>query len=501
MPQKISSRNTALIKHLKEISSWVSSVQDLDRLLELIIESASQVVQAKAASLLLVEPKTNTLFFQVATGDKKEEVKEYRVKMGQGIAGHVAQTGEPLLIADVANDPRWFKEISESIRFETQSIACVPLRLGDETIGVVQTIDKQDGGPLQEADMDLLNEFAALAALAIGHARNIQEVKRENQDLKEELQVRHQMVGKSMALEKVIADGLKVANSKASALILGESGTGKELLARLIHRAGPRKDRPLVVLNCAAMPETLLEDELFGHEKGAFTGAVGRKIGKFELAHGGTIFLDEIGEMTPGMQAKLLRVLQEGNFYRVGGNIPISVDVRVLSATNKKLDEEVAEGRFREDLYYRLNVVQINMPTLRERYEDIPLLAQHFLEKFGEEMVIPNLTISQSAMEKMVQYNWPGNIRELRNAVERAVVMGNGKEILPEDLPIGNIRANYPGLQVGLTLEEALNRFKKEFILLNLKHTGGNRSKAAKVMEIQRTYLSRLISKYDLKEI
>jgi Nif-specific regulatory protein len=486
---------------LKEISSWVSSVQDLDRLLELIIESAAQVVQAKAASLLLVEPKTNTLFFQVATGEKKDEVKEYRVKMGQGIAGHVAQTGEPLMIADVSDDPRWYKEISESLRFETQSIACVPLRLGDETIGVVQIIDKQDSSTLQEADMDLLNEFAALAALAIGHARNIQEVKRENQDLKEELHIRHQMVGKSPALEKVITDGLKVANSKASALILGESGTGKELLARLIHRAGPRQDKPLVVLNCAAMPETLLEDELFGHEKGAFTGAMGRKIGKFELAHGGTIFLDEIGEMTPGMQAKLLRVLQEGNFYRVGGNIPISVDVRVLSATNKKLDEEVAEGRFREDLYYRLNVVQINMPTLRERSEDIPLLAQHFLKKFGEEMVIPNLTVSPSAMEKMVQYNWPGNIRELRNAVERAVVMGNGKEILPEDLPIGGTRANYPGLQIGLTLEEALNQFKKEFILLNLKHTGGNRSKAAKVMDIQRTYLSRLISKYDLKQI
>ncbi len=501
MPQKIISRNTALIKHLKEISSWVSSVQDLDRLLELIIESAAQVVQAKAASLLLVEPKTNTLFFQVATGEKKDEVKEYRVKMGQGIAGHVAQTGDPLLIADVSDDPRWYKEISESLRFETQSIACVPLRLADETIGVVQIIDKQDGSTLQEADMDLLNEFAALAALAIGHARKIQEVKRENQDLKEELHIRHQMVGKSPALEKVITDGLKVANSKASALILGESGTGKELLARLIHRAGPRQDKPLVVLNCAAMPETLLEDELFGHEKGAFTGAVGRKIGKFELAHGGTIFLDEIGEMTPGMQAKLLRVLQEGNFYRVGGNIPISVDVRVLSATNKKLDEEVAEGRFREDLYYRLNVVQINMPTLRERSEDIPLLAQHFLKKFGEEMVIPNLTISPSAMEKMIQYNWPGNIRELRNAVERAVVMGNGKEILPEDLPIGGTRANYPGLQIGLTLEEALNQFKKEFILLNLKHTGGNRSKAAKVMDIQRTYLSRLISKYDLKQI
>ncbi|WP_054030881.1 sigma-54 interaction domain-containing protein [Desulfatitalea tepidiphila] len=501
MAKKISSSDASLISHLKEISTWVSSVQDLDKLLELIIESAARVLKAKAASLLLVDRKSNTLFFQVATGEKKREVKEYRVKMGQGIAGHVAETGKPLLIADVRNDPRWFKEISESIRFETQSIACVPLKRDSHIIGVMQIIDKEDGRPIGENDLELIEEFAALAALALGQAQNLQEVKREIQDLKQELQVRHEMVGKSAALEKVIADGLKVANSKASALILGESGTGKELLARLIHRAGPRKDKPLVVLNCAAMPETLLEDELFGHEKGAFTGAVARKIGKFELAHEGTIFLDEIGEMTPGMQAKLLRVLQEGNFYRVGGNIPISVDVRVLSATNKKLDEEVANGKFREDLYYRLNVVQINMPTLRERKEDIPLLANHFLSIFKEETVTPNLKISSAAMDKMVHYDWPGNIRELRNAIERAVVMGNGKEILPEDLPISSTRTNYPGLQVGLTLEEALNQFKKEFIVLNLKHTSGNRSKAAKLMDIQRTYLSRLISKFDVRDI
>jgi Nif-specific regulatory protein len=201
------------------------------------------------------------------------------------------------------------------------------------------------------------------------------------------------------------------------------------------------------------------------------------------------------------MQAKLLRVLQEGNFYRVGGNIPISVDVRVLSATNKKLDEEVANGTFREDLYYRLNVVQINMPTLRERKEDIPLLAEHFLSIFKEETVTPNITISKAALDKMVQYDWPGNIREFRNAIERAVVMGNGQEILPDDLPIATSRTNYPGLQVGLTLEEALNQFKKEFIVLNLKHTAGNRSKAAKLMDIQRTYLSRLISKFEVKGI
>ena len=501
MPRKISSNDAALIAHLKEISSWISSVQDLDKLLELIIESAARVVQAKAASLLLVDRKTDTLFFQVATGEKRREVKEYRIKMGQGIAGYVAQTGQSLLIPDVKKDPRWFKEISESIRFQTQSIACVPLKNVNNIIGVMQIIDKEDGRPLGQEDMQLMEEFASLAALSLGQAQNLQEVRRENQDLKEELKLRHEMIGKSLALEKVIADALKVANSKASALILGESGTGKELLARLIHRAGPRKNKLLVILNCAAMPEPLLEDELFGHEKGAFTGAVNRKIGKFELAHEGTIFLDEIGEMTPGMQAKLLRVLQEGNFYRVGGNIPISVDVRVLSATNKKLEVEVSEGRFREDLYYRLNVVQISMPTLRERKEDIPMLTHHFLSIFKEETVNPHMTISDAAMEKMVQYDWPGNIRELRNAVERAVVMGNGKQILPEDLPIAANRTHYPGLQVGLTLDDAINQFKKEFIILNLRHTAGNRSKAAQLMEIQRTYLSRLITKFDIKGI
>ena len=365
----------------------------------------------------------------------------------------------------------------------------------------MQIIDKENGQPLQQEDMLLLEEFASLAALAIGHAQNIKEAKIEILGLRQELKVRYEIVGQSAPLEKVISDGLKVANSKASALITGESGTGKELLARLIHRAGPRKDKPLIVLNCAAMPETLLEDELFGHEKGSFTGATNRKIGKFEVAHEGTIFLDEIGEMTPGMQAKLLRVLQEGNFYRVGGNMPISVDVRVLSATNKKLEEEVSEGHFREDLYYRLNVVQIKMPSLRDRKEDIPFLAEYFLNLFKEETISPNLTISKSAMEKMVQYDWPGNIRELRNAIERAVVMGDGKSIVPEDLPINMSKATYPGLQVGLTLEEALNQFKKEFIVQNLKHTGGNRSKSAKVMDIQRTYLSRLISKYQITEI
>jgi transcriptional regulator with PAS, ATPase and Fis domain len=254
----------------------------------------------------------------------------------------------------------------------------------------------------------------------------------------------------------------------------------------------------MVVLNCAAMPETLLEDELFGHEKGAFTGAASRKIGKFELADKGTIFLDEIGEMSPGMQSKLLRILQDGVFYRVGGNKSIPVDVRVISATNRNIEEDVAEGRFREDLYYRINVIQILMPPLRERREDIALLAQHFLDIFKKESGASDLVISKTAMDLMVEYDWPGNVREMKNALERGVVMGNGKQILPEDLPTFACRPQYPGMEVGLTLKEATDAFKKEFILLNLRHTDGNRSMAAKRMKIQRTYLSRLIAKHGI---
>lgn len=486
---------------LKEISTWISSVLDLDELLELIIEKATRMMQAKASSLLLLDQKTRKLYFKVATGEKKEEVRKYEINLGQGIAGYVAEKGEPLLIPDVSKDPRWDKRISESTGFQTRSIACVPMKVHGEIIGVVEIIDKEDGSPIRYEDMKTLTVFAEMASLAICKARKIEQVKRENRDLREELGNKYQIIGGSKGLQKVISDAFKVANSKTATLILGESGTGKELLARLIHRAGPRKDRPIIVLNCAALPETLLESELFGYERGAFTGAMGRKIGKFELADGGTLFMDEIGEMTPGMQSKLLRVLEEGLLYRVGGNIPISVDVRIISATNRDIAHEVAEKRFREDLYYRLNVVQIHMPALREMKEDIPLLANHFLDIFRQEKGLQHLKLSEKAMETMLEYEWPGNVRELRNALERAVVMGNGQEILPEDLPISGPKTSRSGMEVGLTLKGAEDSFKKEFITLNLQHSGGNRSKAAKIMGIQRTYLSRLISKYRLQEI
>ncbi|MFP3999861.1 MAG: sigma-54 interaction domain-containing protein [Desulfobacterales bacterium] len=478
----------------------VSPYEDLNRLLELILESGARMMRAKASSLLLMDSKAQRLNFRVATGVKKNEIKQFSLRVGEGIAGHVALKGQPLLIEDVSADSRWYRQISDQIGFKTYSIACVPLKVERKVIGVVEFINKEGGGSFQESDLELISVFAELAAVAIENAQKFRLVELENLELKQELNLNHHIIGESRAIRQVVADALRVADSMASTLILGESGTGKELLARLIHQASARRNRHLVTLNCAAFPDALLEAELFGYEKGAFTGAVGSKIGKFELADQGTIFLDEIAEMSQSMQAKLLRVLQDGIFYRLGGNVPISVDIRVIAATNRDISREVRNGRFREDLYYRLNVVELHMPSLRERKSDIPLLARHFVEIFQKEKGCDALEISEDALEKMARYDWPGNVRELENALERAVVMGRGKKIQAEDLPILHTDSTLEAIPVGMTLQEAVNEFKKKFIEANLKNTDGNQSQAAKIMGIQRTYLSRLVSRYGIKK-
>ncbi len=488
------------IGQLKNISTWVSSVNDLNQLLELILHTGSRIMRAKASSLLLLDQKTQKLYFKVTTGTQKDKMKNFEINLGQGIVGHVAETGEPLLIEDVSQDKRWYRNISDEIGFKTRSILCVPMKVKDKVIGAIEFINKAEGDAFHKSDLELLNVFADVAALAIVNAKKFQTAERENKGLKQALGITGQIIGQSKDIKEVVADALKVADSKASTLILGESGTGKELLARLIHHASSREGRYMVTLNCAAVPETLLEDELFGHEKGSFTGASEKKIGKLELADGSTLFLDEIGEMSPAMQAKVLRVLQDGIFYRVGGNTPISVDIRIIAATNQNLTERIAKGEFREDLYYRLNVVELLMPALRERKKDIPLIARHFVDIFQKEKGHFQIEISQAAMDIMTKYDWPGNVRELRNAIERAVVMGNAREILPEDLPMLNTESNIESVEFGHTLQEAVNDFKKKFIEVNLAHTNGNQSKAAAIMGIQRTYLSRLISKYGLKK-
>ena len=488
--------NTPL-QYLNDISAWISCVQDSEQLPGLIVDTAARMMQARASSLLLVDEDSQTLRFEVTTGPKRHEVKKHEVKIGQGIAGHVAKTGEPLLVKDVTKDKRWYKSISDDIEFKTKSIACSPLKIDADIIGVLQIIDRKDGQPFDNRDLEVLNVFANVCSEAIHNARKVDKTNARNRELIDQIAEQHKIIGKSSGVKKAVADGLKVANTKASVLILGESGTGKELMARMIHNQSSRKDFPLVVLNCGALTESLLEDELFGHEKGAFTGAINLKKGKFELADNSTLFLDEIGEMSLNMQTRLLRVLQEGVYCRVGGNKNIEVDVRVIAATNRDIEQEVENKKFREDLFYRLNVVQIKIPSLKKRRLDIILLAIHFLEQFKKEQARPELGFSQKTLNVLKTYSWPGNIRELKNAVERAVIMCDGPLISYEDLPFAVNRTDQGAFQEQ-DLKNAVFQFKKQLVIQTLESVQGNRTKAAKILKIQRTYLSRLITDLEI---
>ncbi len=494
------SNSRAPLQYLNDISAWVSCVQEQELLPKLIVNTATRMMQAKASSLLLLDEDGKTLRFEITTGSKKKELKNYQVKLGQGIAGYVAETGTPLLVEDVHKDPRWHSVISQNINFKTTSIACSPLKIKSEIIGVLQIVDRIDGSFFGKDDLNTLNVFANVCAKAIHNSRQVESVNRKNIELTEQVAEKSQIVGKSREVKRAVSDALKVAATKASVMVLGESGTGKELMARLIHFQSSRKDFPLVILNCGALTESLLEDELFGHEKGAFTGAVALKKGKFELADKGTIFLDEIGEMSLNMQTRLLRVLQEGSYYRVGGSQKISVDVRVISATNRDIEKEVQNKMFREDLYYRLNVVQIKNPPLRDRKADILLLTHHFLEYFRKQQARPDLEFSAQTLQIIKTHSWPGNIRELKNAVERAVIMCEGPMISAEDLPFF-VAEKDPVSFDKLNLKQAVHSFKKKHLIHILQSVQGNRTKAAKILDIQRTYLSRLISEFDIKGI
>jgi len=484
---------SAPLQYLDDISAWLSSVQDQGRLPEVIVNTAARMMQARASSLLLIDESGEKLRFEVTTGPKKREIKNHELEIGQGIAGHVAETGTPLLVKDVTRDTRWYKPITDKIHFSVKSIACSPIKIKSEIVGVLQIIDRKDGGTFENEDLEILNVFANVCAKAIHHARKIENTRILNRELTGRAAEKFRIVGSSPEVKNAVSDALKVANTQASVMLLGESGTGKELMAWMIHRQSDRSDKPMVVLNCGALTESLLEDELFGHEKGAFTGATGLKKGKCELAHKGTLFLDEIGEMSLNMQTRLLRVLQEGTYYRLGGSTMVSVDFRVICATNRDIKRAVQENQFREDLYYRLNVVQIHMPPLRDRRPDIMTLAGHFLEGFKKEQARPELDFSGPVCQLLESHTWPGNIRELKNAIERAVIMSDGPLIVPEDLPFGIDRSRQtPYAQ--MNLKEAVLEFKKEFVVNTLRSVGGNRSRAARILKIQRTYLSRLIS-------
>jgi len=338
--------------------------------------------------------------------------------------------------------------------------------------------------------------------VVINKALERESLREENRLLHGELDsLERPLVGESPAIQEVVRTAQQAAASNATILLRGESGTGKEILARAIHRWSPRRNSPLVTVNCVALSEDLLESELFGHEKGAFTGAHQRKRGKIELANGGTLFLDEIGDIRPLLQAKLLRLLQEQEFERVGGTRPIRVDVRFVAATNTDLERAMKEGRFRQDLYYRLNVVSLTLPPLRERRGDVEPLARHFVEKYSAELKRPPKAILPEAMAILAGHRWPGNVRELENAIERAVVLSAGPAIGPWDLPILGLEPDAAAGQgpAGSTYHEAVLNFKRELLRSALARTNGNQTRAAEALGLQRTYLSRLLKELGIR--
>ena len=380
-----------------------------------------------------------------------------------------------------------------------RSVAAVPLEAPTGIIGLLY-IDRAGAGGGFDADLvQLLAAFGNIAALSIENVRHVEWLEGENRRLRDELNLQHDMVGESPAMQDVFQFIARVAPRDVTALVSGESGTGKELVARALHRNSKRADRPFVAINCAAITETLLESELFGHEKGAFTGAVAQKKGKFEIADGGTVFLDEIGELAPSLQVKLLRVLQEREFERVGGTRTVKVNIRLIAATNRDLKAEARAGRFREDLFYRLDVVSVRMPALRDRRDDVPLLASHFAARAAQRMGRTVTGISPKARACLIKYDWPGNVRELENAIERAVVLGASDLILPEDLPesvVDQAAADEPAVS---PLHEAVLDYKRRLIVNAIDQAGGNYTDAAKALGVHPNHFFRLIRTLNLK--
>ncbi len=495
------------LESLIEISQLLVGAVDPDAVIKVILDSAKRLFVAEACSVALIDENAQELAFVFSAGGA--EVGSFRMKLGQGIIGWVAQQGEGVISRDVSRDQRFFSGVDNKTGYQTRSVMCAPLRQHGQVIGAIEVLNMADPQSLAEEDLQLLTAYGGLASTAIDRARHFATTRNANAAYQELIQDRYRfIIGTSEAMQSVVRLARTVASANTTVLLLGESGTGKEILARSIHQWSPRSGHPFVAINCVALSPDLMESELFGHEKGAFTGAVARKAGKFELAEGGTIFLDEIGELTPKLQTKLLRVLQEKEFQRVGGTKDLRADVRILAATNRDLTKALQSGEFREDLYYRLNVVSITMPPLRDRRDDILPLMHYFLDLYSREVKRPRLGITPSAIDFLRSCPWKGNVRELQNAIERAVVLCAGHVIGESDFP-ADLRGaaaappspppGSPGADESLTLAEAVEQFKRGFVKRALEKARGNQAEAASILGLQRSNLSRLMKSLNLR--
>ncbi|HUS46849.1 MAG TPA: sigma 54-interacting transcriptional regulator [Phycisphaerae bacterium] len=486
---------------LVDASAAINAAQGLDETFRAIAGAAAAVMKAEAASVIILDDARDKQVFRAAVGDRADQLLGVEYDRDLGVSGKVARTGQAMIVNDVTKERSHYKDIDALVAFQTRSLIAAPLTHKGQTLGVVEIINPLHRERFDEGDMGLCRLFANLAAIAAANAQLYDRLKRDNRGLKHALHGQDKMLGDSPAMAQVKSMIRRVAASATTVLLQGPTGTGKELAARAIHNSSVRGERPFIAVNCAALPETLLESELFGHEAGSFTGAAGRKLGRFELADGGTIFLDEIGEVAPSIQVKLLRVIQEKEIVRVGGTRTIGCDVRIISATNRDLAAEMRSGRFREDLYYRLNVFPIEIPALRDRREDIPLLAQHFVQRLAADMKHTAPEISQEAMAALMRYGYPGNIRELQNILERACLlccMGEPADdhvLRVEHLP----RELATGPTDGETAGSALASSEKAMVINALRENAWNQTRTAKALGITRDNLRYRIKKHDIQ--
>ncbi len=480
---------------LAEASAAINSTLELDTVLDQIARGAATVMCAEASSVLMLDRRTNKLIFAAAVGERGKALLGKTFDAELGIAGLVLRNGKAQNIADVSESPDFFSGIDEQSDFETHGLVAAPMVYKSDTIGVVEAVNPVGRREFDANDLQLLSVFANLAACGARNAKAHESLRKENLALHGAVLSDTRIIGASEQLRKMLELADRVAPTNATVLLSGDTGTGKEVLAKYIHSASPRAEKPFVGVNCAALPETLLESELFGHEKGAFTGAMAQHIGRFELADNGTLLLDEIGDISASTQVKLLRLLQERAFTRVGGTKIISCDVRIIAATNRDLKAAIADGKFRDDLFYRLNVFPVRVPSLRERREDIPALVEHFAKKAVVGLGVEPRTVSPEAMALLTTYDWPGNIRELANVIERTVLLSDGPELLSTHLPPEIIC----GESESTPHPQTLHGSERAMIVKALQESQWNQSKAARVLGISRDNLRYRVKKYDIK--
>jgi Nif-specific regulatory protein len=484
---------------LVETSRAIGAETELAAIFERIAERAMVVLRGEAASVLLLDADGRELVFVCAAGRASEKLAGVAFDAGRGLAGQALQTRRAVRADAAQESEHFYAGIDELTNIETRSLLAAPLIHRNRAIGVVEVINPVGREAFDEGDIEVLEVFAALTAPPAAQAQALDRARRQNDALRTAAPPTA-MLGDSVPLRQALELCRRVAPTTTTVLLLGETGTGKELAAREIHNASARRGEPFVAINCAALPEQLLESELFGRERGAFTGAVTSAPGRFELAAGGTLFLDEVGEMSPAIQAKLLRVVQEREFVRVGGTRTQRADVRLIAATNRDLKQAVADGRFREDLYYRLGVFPIELPPLRQRTGDVPRLARRFLDELAPSLGMASAppVLGEPALACLGAHRWPGNIRELRNVIERAALLaGPGGTIQPEHLPPEIPRAD--GAAAPAAVASRLDDQERALIARALEAHDWNCSAAARELGISRDVLRYRMKKYDLK--